>query len=220
MGKILTVRLKADYGIFTDPLTKTERSSKNFPSPSTVRGILESILWKPEMQYIIHKIVICRDIEKIVISKKEISTKPSSKKLVSSLRDGKEIKPFDRIIRQTEMLKDVIYDIHFEIVIAPHLPNVEINKYETMFNHRLKKGQCKKQPFMGQSDSICEFEPIEEELDPIDLTEDSGMMLIGKKFENGTPIRYIVSEAKIINGTIEVPREPQEEMISCSWKGY
>ena len=48
-SNIVKVRVKGDYACFTQPALKVERMTYPCMTPSAARGILECILWKPEM---------------------------------------------------------------------------------------------------------------------------------------------------------------------------
>ena len=135
MPRVLSARLFGENACFTDALFRTERLSKPCPHPSQVRGILECILWKPEMQYLIHDIRILNDIRSMMMSKKELADKPSLNRIYSSVMSGGSPPSMDRIIRQTEILKDVAYEIRFEIVTRKGEP---VKKYEEMFLRRLE----------------------------------------------------------------------------------
>jgi len=57
--------LKGKYALFTDPVTKIggEKSSYHLPTYQALKGITESIYWKPTIVWIIDKVRIIRKIQ-------------------------------------------------------------------------------------------------------------------------------------------------------------
>ena len=51
-----------DRACFTRPEMKVERVSYDMMTPSAARGLLEAILWKPEILWIVDRIHVLRPI--------------------------------------------------------------------------------------------------------------------------------------------------------------
>jgi len=47
-----------DYASFNRPEMKVERVSYDVITPSAARGILEAIYWKPEMRWVVSRVMI------------------------------------------------------------------------------------------------------------------------------------------------------------------
>lgn len=54
-----------DYALFTDPLTKIggEKLSYSVPTYQAIKGILESVYWKPTIMYIIDELRVMKPIQ-------------------------------------------------------------------------------------------------------------------------------------------------------------
>ena len=55
-SRIVRVKVKGDFACFTRPDLKVERMTYPCMTPSAARGILDSILWKPEFQWYVRRI--------------------------------------------------------------------------------------------------------------------------------------------------------------------
>ncbi|MCI5622626.1 type I-C CRISPR-associated protein Cas5c [Anaerostipes sp.] len=60
----LVVKVTGPYALFTDPMTKIggEKSTLMIPSYEALRGIMESIYWKPSIEWIIESVKILNPI--------------------------------------------------------------------------------------------------------------------------------------------------------------
>ena len=60
-----TVRIKVwgDFACFTRPDLKVERMTYPCMTPSAARGILDCILWKPEFQWYVRRILVLNPVE-------------------------------------------------------------------------------------------------------------------------------------------------------------
>ena len=52
----VTVKVWGPYACFTRPELKVERLSYPIMTPSAARGILEAIIWKPQMRWHVRRI--------------------------------------------------------------------------------------------------------------------------------------------------------------------
>jgi CRISPR-associated protein Cas5d len=59
-----------DYACFTMPQFKTERVSYDYPTPSALTGLIESVYYKPAIKIIIDKIIVFNPINHINIKTK------------------------------------------------------------------------------------------------------------------------------------------------------
>lgn len=65
MRNIIEFQVYGDYALFTDPLTKIggEKLSYQIPTYQAIKGILESIYWKPTIVYYIEELRIMNPIQ-------------------------------------------------------------------------------------------------------------------------------------------------------------
>ena len=178
------------YACFTMPQFKTERVSYDYPTPSAMKGLIESIYYKPAIRIVIDKIVVFNPIKHLNIKRREFDNIPS---IYGGSKQNAETS-----IRNTLLLQDVKYGIQFHIELTHHKSE---NKDECLPKHygimekRLKRGQSSRQPYLGCREfSVGRIELV----DDFDLSEvdnslmcdfNIGYMLYGLDFEDkGIPI--------------------------------
>ena len=67
----VSVKVWSELACFTRPENKVERVSYDVMTPSAARGVLESILWKPEMRYRVQEIWVLNPIRRYSIVRNE-----------------------------------------------------------------------------------------------------------------------------------------------------
>ena len=213
MGYGIKVRVKGDYALFTRPEMKVERVSYDVPTPSAVRGILESIYWKPAITWIIDKIHVLNPIQVTNIRRNEVSDKVSTS-TAKSIMSGNE-KPFyldvlsSRQQRASLVLKDVDYIIeaHFEILPDKAGEDDTPEKHYNMILRRLRKGQHYHQPCLGTREFPANVELFEDgALPKSQLTgiQDLGWMLYEMDFTDPDNITPIFFRATMVDGVIDL----------------
>ena len=88
MQKTYCLEVTGDYACFTRPEMKVERVSYDIITPSAVRAIFESILWKPAIRWVPTKIEILNPIRWISVRRNEVSEKISVPTVKSAMRTG------------------------------------------------------------------------------------------------------------------------------------
>ncbi|MFP3089955.1 type I-C CRISPR-associated protein Cas5c [Treponema sp. TIM-1] len=65
MDNIVEFKLEGKYALFTDPVTKIggEKSTYHFPTYQAIKGITESVYWKPTISWVIDKIRVMKKIQ-------------------------------------------------------------------------------------------------------------------------------------------------------------
>lgn len=65
MRNSITFKVSGDYALFTDPITKIggEKSTLMLPTYSALRGICESIYWKPSIIWYVDKVKVVNKIQ-------------------------------------------------------------------------------------------------------------------------------------------------------------
>jgi CRISPR-associated protein Cas5d len=167
----MTIHLRTwgNLACFTRPEMKVERVSYPVITPSAARGLLESILYKPQFRWRIRRIAIKRPIQFLAFRRNEVKSRLSPRKPEPLLADE------DRTQRNTLALRDVEYVIEASMYMTPlsGLPRRRPEddedrgedtpvKYLAMFQRRAKKGQCFAQPCFGCREFPAHFEPADE----------------------------------------------------------
>ena len=93
---------------------KVERMTYPCMTPSAARGVLDSILWKPEFQWYVRKIIVLNPVRFFTIKRNEINTKQSKEPVVVDEVDNAG-KPKYRAQRNSVVLRDVAYIIEASI---------------------------------------------------------------------------------------------------------
>lgn len=224
---IIHLRTWGELACFTRPEMKVERVSYPVITPSAARGLLESILYKPQFRWQIRRIAVKKPIRFLAFRRNEVKSRLSPRNPEPLLADE------DRTQRNTLALRDVEYVIEASLHLTPlaGLPrrkpaNGEDNgddtlvKYLAMFQRRAEKGQCFAQPAFGCREFPAHFEPAAEaDMQVpacINPDADLGLMLydvfdlgVSKdqqpgKIEKPQP-RITFFKAQIRNGVVNVP---------------
>ena len=82
------LRVWGERACFSRPEMKVERVSYDVMTPSAARGVLEAILWKPQMRWIIGQIDVLRPIEHDSVRRNEVSEKASIRNLRTVMSGG------------------------------------------------------------------------------------------------------------------------------------
>jgi CRISPR-associated protein Cas5d len=134
------------YALFTDPLTKMggEKLSYQVPSYQALKGIVESIYWKPTLLMIIDEVRVMNAIR----------------------MESKGIRPIDygggNTLANYTYLKDVKYQVRAHFIFNPHRPDMAFdrneNKHHNILQRSLKAGG-RRDIFLGTRECQSYVEP-------------------------------------------------------------
>lgn len=222
MAKGIRLHVWGDYALFTRPEMKAERVSYDVMTPSAARAIVSSIYWKPEIEWVIDRIVVLNPIRFTSVRRNEVASIAVSPN--KEAMQGQEVERIgiaiedDRQQRASLILTDVAYVIeaHFNVLsrtVEKDQPEVSQEECEakhiSMFNRRASAGQCFRQPYFGCREFPVSFrllapeEPLpESKLDVKD--KDLGFMFhdfVYREDKKGPIIeshtgKHLVAEAK------------------------
>jgi len=216
--QIVRIKVTGDYACFTRPDLKVERMSYPCMTPSAARGILEAILWKPEFQWYVKRIIILNPIKFASLKRNEIKKKQGNEPI-----DITDIK--NRVQRNSIVLKDVAYIIEASVFVEDELISktknsehpITVMKYRTMFERRVKKGQCWHQPCLGTREFAADFSMPDKQDKPWDITYPIGSMFYDMFYDkngNATPVFFY--DVAINDGILECPEDKATKMLSSS----
>lgn len=181
-GPPLEVKVWGDLACFTRPEFGVERVSYEVITPSAARGILEAIFWKPEFRWLVREVKVLKPVRHYSILRNEMNTTQSERAARSWERDGGGYyADEDRAQRHTLCLRDVAYVIRADIELKSHSNDHPV-KYRDQFRRRVKRGQCFNQPYLGTREFSAFFGPPDGDENPIDITDDLGLMLFDVEF--------------------------------------
>lgn len=208
---VVRVKVTGEFACFTRPDLKVERMTYPSMTPSAARGILDSILWKPEFKWYVRKILVLNPVTFFSIKRNEINSKQGKTPLV--IEDK-------RAQRNSIVLKDVAYIIEASVCLdevtgKDTLYYVPLwNKYSGMFERRVKKGQCYRRPFLGTREFAAEFSPLDGTEQPISDTIPIGSMLFDIFYdEAGRPSPVFFYDVAIKEGILNCDVPENETMM-------
>jgi CRISPR-associated protein Cas5d len=229
MPQEVTVRVWGDYACFTRPELKVERMSYPVLTPSAARGILDAILFKPQMVWHVRRITVLKAVQMVAFRRNEIQRKISPKTVADWIKNPEKFEPYltdsagregpggaNRVQRNTMALRDVDYVIHASPLLTAKAnqprakpldvdeddgPDTEI-KYAAMFRRRVRKGQCFHRPYFGCREFACYFGPSTGQEKREDWNEKLGLILYDIYFgRDGTTLPGFF-EAEVKNGVL------------------
>jgi len=207
-NEILRVKVSGEFACFTRPDLKVERMTYPCMTPSAARGVLDSILWKPEFQWWIHRILVLKPIKFASIRRNEINSKQGKTPII--IEDK-------RSQRNSIVLKEVEYIIEASVYQKEYDEKNPPKKYAEMFKRRVRKGQCWRRPYLGTREFAAEFFEPDGTEKPINETIPIGSMLFDIFYdEKGNPSPVFFYDVAIVNGILECPREENEKMMQSA----
>lgn len=218
----VAAKVSGDYACFTRPEFKVERVSYPVITPSSARGVLEAIFWKPEFQYEIRQIGIVKMGTQTSILRNELDARQGKSPILVERH---------RQQRSSLVLKDVDYIIRAEMALQDHATD-PIYKYRDQFNRRLNRGQCHHTPYLGTREFAAQIGAPNGEAPPEGLNLDLGPMLFDLAYvedsardelefirhdgNGGHVVRGYVHplffSARVLNGWLQVPPEKYEQL--------
>lgn len=169
MGYGVTLHVSGHYALFTRPEMKGERVSYDVITPSAARGILEAILWKPAIRWVVDRLTVLNRIEFESIRRNEVGSKIPPRNVASAMGgasiDLHQYPSEDRQQRASLVLRNVAYiiDAHYEIVRSKAGQTDTPEKFYNMFLRRVRQGQCFHQPYLGCREFPARFALIDED---------------------------------------------------------
>ena len=221
MGYGAKLHVWGDHACFTRPEMKVERVSYDVMTPSAARGILEAVLWKPAMRWIIDRIHVLKPIRFENLRRNEVGHRIAAGNVHVAMRAGSTeslhaVVEDDRQQRATTLLRDVGYVIegHFELTRAAADGDTEA-KFAAMFNRRASSGQCFQRPYLGTREFPAHFALVDGTMPPSSLPADQrnrdlGWMLHDIDYGRGMSPCFF--HAALREGVVAVPHPDSPEV--------
>jgi CRISPR-associated protein Cas5d len=200
---------------------KVERVSYDVMTPSAARAILESILWKPAIQWRISKIEVLEPIRWVSVRRNEVGSVISTRAVESVMRmQSGALGLFveeDRQQRAGLFLRDVRYRIHGYFELRSNAEDGNgIGKYLDMFERRAERGQCINQPYLGCREFAAAFHLVAEKeaeaSSAIREDRDLGWMLYDLDFGNPESPAPRFFRARLDASVMNIPAWDSEEV--------
>lgn len=201
------VKVWGEFACFTRPELKVERVSYPVPTASAARGILEAIFWKPEFTWRVEEVWVLRPVRYFSILRNEVNSRASERAARGWMQSGGGYDASaDRAQRHTLALRDVAYLIRAQVELRPGVEQ-DVAKYRDQFRRRVRDGRCFATPYLGCREFSASFAEPDGTEQPIDLTDDLGLMLLDLDYApggegRGTP-RFF--HARVEHGVLRFP---------------
>jgi CRISPR-associated protein Cas5d len=209
----IAVRIYGPLALFTRPEMKVERVSYEFITPSAARGVLEAVLWKPAMRWIVQRITVLSPIRFMAVKRNEVGSRISSD-LTQWARQNAIPHPYfaddDRQQRNALVLCDVDYVVEAAIELTARAGSDDsLVKFIEMFRRRAEKGQHFQQPYLGCREFPASVALATGEERPaavyVGRETDYGWVLHDVIYQGEKPLRPSFFQARMRDGVIEVP---------------
>jgi len=218
----LKFRCSGRLAIFTRPELKSERFSYPVPTPSALRGVVESILWKPAIVWRIQRIHVLERIQFTSFRRNEVNNKAVAP-AARVISEGGAAPVFcadeDRAQRNTVALTHVDYLVEARFALTERAGEGDtVPKFLAMFERRLEKGQVFQQPYLGCRECAADVRPATGDETAIPESQDFGLMLWDIAFrtlKKGTDHRPIFYWARMKDGVIDVPEDAETARASA-----
>lgn len=231
---LVRVKVSGEFACFTRPESKVERVSYECMTPSAARNILDAICWKPEMRWVVHRILVLKPIRFQSLRRMELRSRISPLTVSSWMRHPSWFQPqlagagenTDGTLRNTLALRDVSYIIEAQPLVFSDSPEDTPAKYAAMLQRRVCKGQCFLRPCLGLREFAATFEIPEAQDQPIEKSAPIGKMLYDIVFRDaGRANRALFFTASLNRGVLEthpdqaIPDEStRKELLTCSYR--
>lgn len=235
MPKVHVVEFWSDYGCFSRPEASVERYSYPIPTHSASRNLFDAIYFHPQFRWVIHKIEVLFVPQWIALRRNEVKEKINDN-AVKKFITGEEVQPIladadksmtgsderGRTQRQTMALRAPRYRIHASIEPWPQYRKIQ-QKYNDIFERRLKSGQCFQQPYMGQREFAAFFSPPSDRK-TMPLSQDFGLMVFDTHDQSrpGTPYDdpfVTLFRASMVDGVVEYPSFESDDVLKPTAAG-
>jgi len=215
--RIVRVKVRGDFACFTRPDLKVERMTYPCMTPSAARGILDSILWKPEFQWYLRKIIVLNPVRFATIKRNEVNSKLGRAPILIEEK---------RAQRNSVILKNVAYIIEASIFQIEEDRKNKPAKYvgrkgidadkDGIFIRRVKRGQCWRRPYLGVREFTAEFMEPEGTEQPLPETIPIGSMLFDIFYNFGKPEPLFFYNVSVQNGILDCEVPENEKMMLSS----
>lgn len=148
MKNQISFMVYGDYALFTDPVTKMggEKFSYNIPTYQSLKGIVESIYWKPTIRFIIDEVRVMKPIQMESKGIRPMSYNDSAKSDLANYT----------------YLRDVCYQVKVHFVFNEHRPDLKQdwneNKHYEILKRSIKAGG-RRDIFLGTRECQAYVEP-------------------------------------------------------------
>ena len=226
------MKVCGEFACWTRPEHKVERVSYECMTPSAARNILDAICWKPQMRWIVDRILVLKPIRFMGIRRNELQNKLHPRALAEWLTNPEMYIPQpagagtkEATLRNTAALCNVAYIIEaFPHIYHPMGDDTPL-KYIAMFQRRVEKGQCFQRPYLGCREFAADFMVPGPADMPLPISLPLGRMLYDLIYDpERSGNRAVFFEASLVNGVLQThpdlaiaDQQLRREVVECSY---
>jgi len=192
-------------------------------TPSAARGVLEAVLFKPQMRWVIERIAVLNPMRFFSVKRNEVASKvPSTAAGWAGANSGDDyFADDDRQQRNALILRDVDYVVtaRIELTDKARPPEDNPTKYVEMFKRRVENGQHFHHPYLGCREFPAEVDLATGDEKPADEVLELGEQPLGlilNDIHYTSPRRAVFFEAVLRQGVVEVPPMPPSPVLAES----
>jgi len=159
------LEVEGRFAMFTNPSTGSAPTSFPFPTPTALKGLVETICYVPQVIFRVTELHVCKPVEYAEFGFNSTVSHLKKDEHISkdNLTDGNTLQ------RRLTVLRDVVYHVfgYFENLSEFEIRNIRIpEKYsrtnhahavQEIFNRRLKRGSYTHPPFLGNKKFSCSY---------------------------------------------------------------
>lgn len=226
---IIAVDTWGKLALFTRPEYKVERYSYDVPTPSSMRGLLQSIYWHPSFDYEILGIQVYNPIQHMSMTRNELPSMLLSNNVYKTIKEAHEsggyaaplgVSPYmSRQQRSSSFLRNVRYTVYAQIAPLKNSPKPEepydLEKIRHIIDRRLKRGSSFRSVHFGLKECTAFFAPHDPNKNPTSAyqgtTVDLGIMFFDSDYQ-AKAVRPYFYHPFMVDGYIDIP--PVREVIA------
>ena len=219
---VIAVDVWGKLAMFTRPEYKVERYSYDVPTPSSMRGLLQSIYWHPSFDYEILGIQVHNPIRHMSMTRNELPSMLSSGSVYGAMKQALEnggradplgVSPYaTRQQRSSSFLRDVRYTLYTKVVPLKNSPKpgelYDVEKIRHIIDRRLAKGSSFRSVYFGLKECTAFFAPHNPKENPTSpyqgTTVDLGIMFFDAA-DQDKKVRPYFYHPFMVDGYIDVP---------------
>ena len=202
------MRVQGDWACFTNIALKAERTTYPVITPSAGKGVYRAVYGKPEFEWEILRILVCKPLRMENFGRSELNVKTPIDVGTSD----------QRTIRSTLALRYVDYVIEAALVVNPLRREIRDRNAKSYYEEairRMELGECFRQPCLGQQGMFASWRLLREDevVTPIPLTLPLGSLLFDlvPKDVHANTYTPVFWDATLVKGVLDVPESLYEQ---------
>jgi CRISPR-associated protein Cas5d len=200
---MLKVRFRGPQALFAHAHLKAEPYSYDVLPPSTAKGMLRAIYWKPEFEWEIARIHVLKPIRRAVRALRVMNDRTLTQWRVNGSLAATDI----RGLAGASVLLDVDYVVEARIVVNPHKAQRSAHAYTQEATRRMEEGQQFRALSFGRREYDAHYDLVNEIPEAIPVTRPLGNLpldLVPMRAKKDLKVRPVFFRAQLDGGVLHV----------------